>query len=630
MQMMRGEMVVYDVHFRTVMLFRQISNILQPPPKLYISDWADRYRKLSKESSAEPGQWHTSRAEFQRRIMNCINDAAVQDVAIMSSAQVGKTEILLNIIAYFVDYDPSAIMLVQPTIDMAEAFSKDRLAPMIRDTPRLKDKIKDPRAKDSENTILHKKFPGGHITISGANSPSSLASRPIRIVLCDEIDRYPASAGTEGDPVKLAEKRTTTYWNRKKVKVSTPTVEGTSKIKKEFLRGSQEEWCVKCPCCGKFQPYEFKRVHFDDVTMECLYCKERLTEQEWKDQEHKWIAKYPERATYKSFHLNELCSSFKHWEEIIDDFKTAKNDYRKTGITDALKVFVNTSLGETWEERGDGADDQELLKRREEYQADIPDGVLLLTAGVDVQDDRLEVEICGWRRGYESWGLYKKVLNGDPAQEDIWDSLESLLDTEYYFSNGNGLLVAATCIDTGGHHTNMVYKFVKKMAKKNKRIYGIKGYSAPGIPLIYKKTKVEIKNSRGNVIDNTEIFILGVDSGKEDIIARLKIDKPGPGYCHFPSNKDRGYNQTYMQGITSEEKTTKRDKKGNLKVAWVKKSGVRNEPLDLRNYAYAAVELLSPNWNALESKIENGINYMKVKKVRKRVRKHGSTKGIEV
>ena len=620
------------MNFKTVMLFSLIAKTLAPPPKMTVSQWADNYRKLSPEASSEPGQWHTSRAEFQREIMDCANDPVGENIAIMSSAQVGKTEILLNIIAYFIDYEPSSIMLVQPTIEMAEAFSKDRLAPMIRDTTKLSGKIGDPRSRDSENTILHKKFAGGHITMAGANSPASLASRPIRVVLCDEIDRYPLSAGSEGDPVRLAEKRTTTYWNRKKVKVSTPTMETTSKIKKEFNRGSQEEWNSCCPSCRRYQTYEFKRIHFEDKTMECLFCKERFTEQEWKEQPHKWIPKYPERKTFRSFHLNELCSSFKHWEEIIDEFRTANDEYKKTGLTDSLKVFVNTSLGETWEERGDGADDEELLKRRELYQADIPNGVLLLTAGVDVQDDRLEYEIVGWTRGYESWGLLKREIRANPSLETTWDRLEDELGTEYFFQNGTGLQVAATCIDTGGHHTNDVYKFVSKMAKKGKKIYGVKGYSdSPGIPFIYKRTKVEIKNEHEKVIGSTHIYILGVDSGKDDIISRLKIDKPGPGYCHFPINSDKGYNQVYMQGLTSEEKTVKRNKSGKLRISWVKKSGVRNEPLDIRNYAYAAVELLSPNWNSLEQKIENGINYMKQSKQKRRVRKRGAiNKKIEV
>nr|WP_295681155.1 terminase gpA endonuclease subunit [uncultured Lachnoclostridium sp.]DAD78536.1 MAG TPA: terminase large subunit [Caudovirales sp. ctCiv1] len=544
-----------------------------------------------------------------------------------------NTEILLNICGYFMDYEPTSIMLIQPTIDMGEAFSKDRLAPMIRDTDVLKAKVKEPRSKDSDNTILHKKFPGGHITISGANSPSSLASRPIRVLLCDEIDRYPASAGSEGDPVKLGEKRTTTFWNRKRIKVSTPTIEGISKIQKEFLKGTQEEWCVECPSCGKYQSYEFKRIQFDTVEMECIFCKEKFTEQEWKDQPHKWIASNPKAKgkRIRSFHLNELCSPWKHWDEIVDEFIDANNDLKKTGSSEALKVFINTSLGETWEEKGDGADAQDLLKRREDYDADLPDGVLLLTAGVDVQDDRLEFEVVGWSKGYESWGIYKKEIRSSPALDSTWERLVEELSEEYYFKNGNGLIVAATCIDTGGHHTNMVYKFVKKMSKMNKNIFGIKGYSdTPGIPLVYKKTKVDIKNSKDVVVDHTDIFILGVNSGKDDITSRLKIADKGPGYCHFPSNIDRGYNQTYMEGITSEEKVTK-FVKNKPKIMWVKKSGVRNEPLDIRNYAYAAVEIIRPNWNILERKINDGINYMKSKANNNTKRKRGvGNKGVEV
>ncbi|BBF41993.1 phage terminase, large subunit [Lachnospiraceae bacterium KM106-2] len=618
--------------YKTVLLFHNIAKNLKPRPVLLVSDWADTYRQLSPEASAEPGRWNTSRAEFQREIMNAVNDPDIQDVVIMSSAQVGKTEIVLNICGYYMDYDPTSILVLQPTIEMGETFSKDRLAPMIRDTPVLTGKIKEPRAKGSDNTILHKKFPGGHITIAGANSPASLASRPIRVVLCDEVDRYPDSAGTEGDPVKLAEKRTTTYWNRKKIKVSTPTIAGISKIEKEFNSGTKEEWCVKCPCCGKFQPYQWNRIQFKTVSMECLYCKEDIGERDWKESEHKWIASNEDVKGKRSFHLNELCSPWKSWKEIINDFREANEDYKKTGSIEALKVFRNTSLGEVWEERGDGADEQDLLKRREQYEADIPDGALVLTAGVDVQDDRLEIEICGWAREYESWGIFKKEIRSNPALESTWDKLEEEIETEYYFNNGHGLLIAATCIDTGGHHTNMVYKFVKRMHKMGKNVFGIKGYSnVTGIPLIYKKTKVDIKNSHGTVVDHTDIYILGVDSGKEDIISRLNIKEPGSGYCHFPKNMDRGYNQMYMKGLTSEEKVTKRDKKNRLKIMWVKKPGIRNEPLDLRNYAYAAVELIRPNWNVLEEKIENGINYMKKDAAKRKKRKHGVVnKGVQI
>lgn len=608
------------VERKTVRLFKRIATVLSPPPELTVSQWADEYRRLSPEASAEPGRWNTDRAPYQREIMDAINDARCEEVIIMSSAQVGKTELILNIIGYYIDYDPSPILVLQPTRDMAETFSKDRLAPMLRDTPALKGKVKDARSRDSGNTILHKTFPGGHITMVGANSAAGLASRPIKIVLMDEVDRYPASAGTEGDPIKLAEKRTTTFWNRKKIKVSTPTIKGRSPIEKEFLISSMEEWNVPCPCCGKYQPYEWSRVHFSDVTMECKFCREHISERDWKSSPGKWIAA-KENNRKRGFHLNELASPWKHWEDIIEDFKAAERD-RKQGDIEKLKTFVNTALGEPWEERGEAADDNVLLSRRERYNADLPDRVLLVTAGVDVQDDRLEIEITGWGKGYESWGILYKKINGSPELDSTWDKLEQFLDTELYFENGNSLLIAATCIDTGGHFTTEVYKFLKRMERKQKKIFGIKGMGGEGIPLINKVST--------NNVEKVRIFILGVDSGKEILMTRLKTVDEGPGYCHFPINADRGYDETYIKGLTSEQRVVSvKDNRATLK--WVKKSGTRNEPLDLRNYSTAAAEILRPDWDVLEKKIRQGINYMKKQPPKERQKRKGViNSGIQV
>lgn len=619
-----------NAEYKTVKLFQDIAHILKPPPKLLVADWADMYRRLPSESSPEPGQWRTSRAEYQREIMNSVNDAAIENIVIKSSAQVGKSEIILNIAGYFIDYEPSSIMLIQPTVDMGESFSKDRLAPMIRDTPVLREKIKDAKSRDSENTIMHKKFPGGHITIAGSNSPASLASRPIRVLLCDETDRYPPSAGSEGDPIKLAEKRTNNYWNRKKVKVSTPTIAGASAIDKEFKKGTQEEWCVMCPDCGSYQPYEFKRVQFKNATMRCFHCGAELTEVEWKEQPHKWIA-FNDKADRRtrSFHLNELASPWRHWDEIIDEYLEAKAEVKNTGITTKLQVFYNTVLGEVWEQKGESIDHHELMKRCEEYGAEIPDDVVVITAGVDVQDKRLEIERVGWKEGGESWGIWKDVLYGDTSLDQVWEDLEALLNVELHYQNGNGLNVAATCVDTGGHSTNRVYKFIRYMQKKKKRVYGIKGYAGrPGIPFIYKKTEVNIKDDRGKVTDNTQIYIIGVDAGKEDIMARLGIQKPGPGYCHFP--KGRGYDQKHMEGLTSESKVSDLVN-GRTKIHWIKKKGVANEPLDIRNYAYAAEQLLKPNYQVLREKLDRGVNYMKATPSAKKKRRTGViSKGIEV
>ena len=579
------------VENKTIDLFRNIAIVLAPPPKLTVSEWADEYRRLSKEASAEPGQWRTERAPYQREIMDSVNDPEVETVVVMSSAQVGKTEILLNTIGYFMDYDPSPIMMVMPTLDLAEAYSKDRLAPMLRDTPALKDKVKDARSRNSNNTLLHKKFPGGHITLVGANSPSSLASRPIRILLADEVDRFPMSAGSEGDPLNLAAKRTTTFWNRKKVYVSTPTTKGLSRIEAEYEDSTMEQWCLPCPSCGHYQPLKWAQIRFEDITMECEKCKERHTEFEWKDQEGKWVPR-KEHNDKRGFHLNELASPWKRWEDIIEDFKEAKK------APETLKVWVNTSLGESWEEPSE-TDGEELLKRRERYNCEIPDKVLVLTAGVDTQDDRLEVEVVGWGVGKESWGIEYKIFHGDPGQEAVWNQLDNYLQKEFKYEDGTGLMISCVCVDSGGHFTTEVYKFCK--SREHRRIFAVKGKGGDGTPFIGRVSR----NNR----EKAALFTIGVDQGKQLLISRLKTEFEGAGYCHFPIESDKGYDEMYFDGLTSERRVIKYYK-GRPKVEWIKRPGARNEPLDIRNYATAALEILNPDLEMLEKSNKNGNIYI--------------------
>ncbi len=581
-------------------LFKKIAKTVEPPKKLTVSEWADEYRQLSKEASAEPGKWVTDRAPYQREIMDSISDPLVDTVVVMTSAQIGKTELLLNIIGYYVHYDPSPILLLQPTLEMAEAFSKDRLAPMIRDTSVLSERVGDAKAKNSGNTLLHKTFPGGHITMAGANSPSSLASRPIRAVLADEVDRYPVSAGTEGDPLMLATKRTTTFWNKKKVYVSTPTIKGASRIEMEYEDSTMEEWNVYCPSCGELQPYEWGRINFDTVTMTCKYCGCIHKEHEWKAKKGKWIAKFHERKK-RGFHLNEMASPWKRWSEIIEDFKQAKRS------TETLKVWINTALGESWEERGDGQDEEVLFDRREEYGCQVPEGVLVLTAGIDTQDDRFEIEVVGWGEDEESWGIQYKVIYGDLHKAEVWNELDEYLKSEFEYEDGRKIRISCACQDSGGHFTQEVYKFTKP--REVRRVFSIKGKGGESVPFISTVSR----NNR----EKAALFTIGVDAGKENIISNLKIDSEGPGYCHFPSEYEKGYGIDYFKGITSESLVV-RMVNGVGKAQWVKKSGVRNEPLDVRNYATAALRILNPNWESLKRRVNNVSTSIDIPKKKKR------------
>lgn len=613
--------MIHKIEYKTVHLFEKIFEVLEPPKPLTISSWAAEKRRLSREASAEPGRWNLDRAPYQRSIMDAISSPGLKRVVLMTSAQIGKTEMLLNTIGYYSEHDPSPIMVVNPTDAMAQAFSKDRLAPMIRDTECLKEIYGMAKSRDTANTILHKQFPGGHITMIGANAPTNLASRPIRILLLDEVDRYPASAGTEGDPVDLADKRTTTFWNRKVVLVSTPTEKGVSRIEKEYLKSSQEEWCVQCPYCGKYTPFKWDNLDFKDMMMKCDHCEEKLSEDEWKEQPGMFVAQNPSVTDIRGFHLNEMASPWKRWKDIKQAYLEAVKDKKETGSDYKLRTWVNTSLGEPYEVMGAKADLKDLINRREKYTAELPKGVLLLTAAVDVQDDRLELEVCGWGAGYESWGITYEKLYGNLEKNFIWEELEAFLSKPFTFEDGQALNIACTFIDTGGHFTTQSYKWLKSMQQKKKMIFGIKGMGSNGIPLLHKKST----NNQYNV----PILILGVNAGKETVLERLYITEYGSGYCHFPENIDRGYDQKYMKGLTSEQRLVK-DVKGKPTVCWVKRPGARNEPFDLRNYNTAAVEFLNPNFAVLAKKVSEGINYMQPQRTVAGKRKSGVvSRGIQ-
>lgn len=563
---------------------------MKPPPELTLSQWADTYRVLSAESSAEPGRWHTDKAPYQREIMDAIGDPHIRRVVIMCAAQLGKTELLLNILAYFMAYSPAPILVMQPTLDMGQTFSKDRLAPMLRDTPALRGLV-DVKSRYSGNTIMKKNFPGGHVTIVGANSATGLASRPIKVLLADEVDRYPGSAGTEGDPLSLAQKRQTTFWDKKTVMVSTPVIKGHSRIETEFNQSTKEEWNIPCPKCGHYQPLVWANVIFnpDDLTKEPLYkcerCGHEAGEYAWKAQgiKGKFVAENPEAET-RGFHLNTLASTFCGWKEIVQKFLVAKEQLDQ-GNPEGMKVWVNTELGETWEERGESVEDVELFNRREIYDAEVPEDVLVLTAGVDVQDDRFEVEVVGWGVGKESWGIRYQKIYGDMLKEQVWADLDNFLLSGFTKKDGSVLHILSTCIDSGGHHTDQVYRFTKE--RYERRVWAIKGKGGSEVSFI--------RNPTTNNRVKTPLFIIGVDAGKALIYQRLKHETKGPNYCHFPENEAAGYDATYFKGLTS-EKMVVRFKKGRSVIVWELKdsSYKRNEPLDLRNYAMAALEIANP------------------------------------
>lgn len=607
---------------KTLRLFKEFPRFVAPPPDFTVSEWADENRVLSAEGSSEAGKFRTDRAPYQREMMDATSDDEVETVVIMTSSQIGKTEMINNIVGYYIDYDPCPIMMVMPTEALAKTWSKKRLAPMLRDTPCLQGKVADAKSRDGDNTILEKSFPGGYITMVGANSPVGLSSRPIRIVLADEVDRFPKSAGGEGDPLSLAEKRTKTFWNRKKIFVSTPTDRGVSRIEKEYNESTKETWQIPCPVCGKLQPYEWSRIKFKTVTMECRFCLESFEEQYWKRGKGKWIAQNPKKKKKRGFHLNALASPWERWENIIDEFLSSKVKGKES-----LKTFINTYLGETWEdEAGEIVEHMELFNRKEAYNSELPHGVLIVTAGIDVQDNRLELEVVGWGKNKESWGIYYIAIYGDPKLKRVWEELDKHLFKLYEFPDGKKIPISCTCVDSG-YLADEVYKYCKP--REHKKIFAIKGKG---------NYEVYIGNyTRHNRYD-AALFTIGVDNGKEIMLSNLKVKKDEngncpPGYCHFPSDKyddiDRGYNEKYFEGLCSEKRVIAY-RKGVATFKWVK-IVKRNEPWDLRNYAAAALEISGANFEKAEASLNrirgvssNDLKGNKSKKKKKKKRTHST------
>ena len=500
----------------------------------------------------------------------------------MSSAQVGKTEIILNMIGYHASQDPCPILCVQPTLDQAATFSKDRIAPMFRDTPILKERLRDPRSRDAKNTTYHKAFDGGHLTLVGSNSSSGLASRPIRLVLFDEVDRYTTTA--EGDPIELAKKRAATFWNRKFVLVSTPTIKGSSRIEAEFEKSDKREYHVPCADCGHSQVMRWANVHWEQDKPEtahyaCIECGSV-----WDDaarfraiRRGEWRATAPLVGT-AGFRLSGLCSPWSALEGIVREFLNAKK------LPETLRVFVNVTLGETWEEEGDGIDGLEVAGNREDYTPDsLPKDVVFVTAGIDVQDDRLEMEVLGHGRDSATFSIEYRAIFGDPSSAQVWADLDGFLALTYKTEDGRELQIKASAIDTGGHHTQAVYKYCKP--RLSRRVFAIKGVGGEGKPIVGRpSTNNHIK---------CKLFPIGVDTAKEMVYSHLKIKEVGAGYCHFPES----YTDEYFKMLTA-EKVVKKYHRGFHRREWVK-IRPRNEALDCRVYALAALSIVGVNVNII-------------------------------
>lgn len=576
---------------------------MKPMPRLTISEWAAKYRVIGKSTSPEAGLWKNERTPYLVDIMDAVAARATEIVVCCMSSQVGKTELLLNITGYYAHQEPSQIMMVQPTVEMAEAINKERVDPMFKESPvlaRLLDYGKDGdhgASRKSSNTIRMKYFSGGGYLVSvGGNAPAGLASRPIRIALCDEIDRYPDTT-SEGDTIKLVYQRTTNFWNRKLILTSTPTYAETSKIYDWFMRSDQRYYHVPCPDCGHEFVFKWELMKWskdehgnhipETAHIECPACSFRVEDRHKKDMlaAGKWQA--TSNSKIKGFHISSLYSPWVKFSKLVTEWLEVTKSNDKAGLLE----FMNLKLGEPYFDNSNEVDDGHVKRRREFYNCELPERVLCITCGVDVQDDRLALQFVGWGEGSESWVLEYREMMGDPAGEDVWRRCDEQLMRSFAFADGRRLGLTAACVDSGGHNTQAVYEFVQ--SREQRLIFAIKGAGGQGLPIVGNHTR----NNRLKVA----LFRIGVDTAKELLYQRLKIDFEGAGYIHFPREADRGCDDEYFKMLLSEKHVLKFER-GVKKWEW-KKVYRRNESLDTFVYALTAFEMNRPNFEILKQQI---------------------------
>lgn len=563
---------------------------VRPDPRMNVSEWADTHRHLSQNASGEPGPWRTERTPYLREIMDCLSPSSpVEKVVFMKGAQIGGTEAGNNWIGYVIHHAPGPMLAVQPTVEMAKRWSKQRVAGLIDSTPVLRERVKEARSRDSGNTVQSKEFPGGILVMTGANSAVGLRSMPVRYLFLDEVDAYDFDVDGEGDPVSLASQRTITFGNRKIFLVSTPTIQGFSRIELEYEASDRRRWWVPCPECGEHQVLDEKRLQWPkDKPLEAAYYCEHCGvaipshRKAWMNSRGIWRADNPASAI-AGFWLSGLNSPWLTWAQIAERKAAAKDDA-------AMKVYVNTIEARTWADSGEAPEWQRLYDRREDYPIGIvPKGGVFLTAGVDVQKDRLEVEIVAWGHERESWSVDYRVFSGDPNREEVWKNIDDLLEETFPDAEGVDLPIYRLAVDTG-YATPAVYAWVRK--KQSDRIIPVKGTNKTSAPLgavSHEDVTVQGKRKRRGFM----VWPVGTSFCKSELYGFLRKDKPTDeqleagepypsGYCHYPK-----YPEEFFKQLTAERLVTVKDKRGFAYREW-RKLRERNEVLDCRVYARAA------------------------------------------
>lgn len=572
---------------------------LRPPDPMTVSEWADRHRMLSRKGSSEPGPWRTDRTPYLREPMDCLSPSSPwRRVVLMFGSQMGKTEVVLNWLGAIIHLWPGPALLVQPTLDMAKRLNRQRLDPLLKETPVLSELIAPARSRDSGNTMFLKEFRGGLFVLTGANSGSGLQSMPAAYLAADEVSSYPLEADDKGDPLENAETRTSTFPMGKVLITSTPGTRGMCRITAEFeSRSDRRRLAVLMPCCGAREVLQWREhMRWDrpdgEVWCQCPACGERVA------QHHKtsmligaeWRPSAPGDGMTAGFHLPGWYApaGWISWEMIRDEFLRAKGDPL------LLKGWVNKRAAEAWEDAAIAAISADGLMSRvsETCHSDgtCPDNVLVLLMSVDVQDTWLETTVWGFGHGEESWRIWHQKVEGDPSAADVWQQIDTIRETEWSRDGGGTMKVRLCGVDTGGHFTQEAYNYCRE--RKSQGVVALKGSSTRAAPVLNKGKRVDVSTSGKTIKGGVMLYLVGTDTLKRTIYARLKHEGSGPGVIHFGS----GTTDEYLRGLTC-ERLVPRSVKGFQVSTWEKPAGARNEPLDLFVYCLAILELLKRRYN---------------------------------
>lgn len=547
------------------------------------SEWAERNVYIP-VGNARPGLIDFSNAPYQRELLDAIIDDDTTRITMQWGAQVGKTTTALCAQAFFVAQEPKNQMMMQPSQGDLKTWLETKFNPLIDANDKLKKLIAKARGRDGVNNQQMKSYPGGFLMFAWSGSPKTMRGRSAPIIVADEVDGYDRTS--EGHPVSLLWQRAATFGDdRLLIEISTPTFKGASYIEAAFEQGDQRYFLVPCPDCGEYQRLKWSGVVWDKdgedhqphtARYTCEHCGSLWTDDQRFDAINSghWEASKPFKG-HRSYHLSELYSVFVKLAQIVQSFldKKAQHD---------LQTFVNVSLAETWEEKGAQTKPEQLIARAETYAAPIPLGGLVLTAGVDMQSDRLELEVVAWGVGESSWSIDYRVLWGDPLKPEVWRDLDNALATTYRHELGHDVPILSACLDTGGEGgcTQSAYEYVRRTG--NQRIFAIKGVGGWGRPIVSAPKKTRSRRSRP-----INLFSVGVDEAKLIVQRRLNTEE-GAGVCHFPADRD----PEFFYQLCAEKLIT-RYSKGFPIRSW-SKTRPRNEALDCRVYAYAALKIANP------------------------------------